>query len=523
MVEQQAVSLEHTDLTLRASRVKFLYILSIFFLISFVYNILQPLKKTIIMNVGAGAEIMPYLKPFAVVPSSILVTWYFLYLTHKFDRNKVFRLIILTFLGYFSLYTFVLAPYREFLAAHTVANFLEYALPASFHAGPAVLRYWMDSLFYVSAELWGSAVLSTLLWGTVHEISSYEEAQQYYPFYTVAANSSGILSGHILSSTMCLGYNENFRYGHCAWDQCFLWVMLTVLFSSALSLVLFRQFVQSGYSQTAKNRESLCEKAQRKANKPRLSLRNIATSLAQSRNLFYIAIIVVVYNLVYNLSDVVVNKQIHLAYPDDPKALSAFLGDIDKYKSILATFLSVFVSSYSLKRFGWTVTALVTPLAYILTGTLFYCCFILNSHGWLAYSTFMALDPTTIVLYLGGLHFCATKGAKYSLFDATKEMAYHSLNTEERTSGKAVVDGIVSRFGKSGGSFIMFVLFAFVGNDITLTTPYIFTIVTFITLFWFYAVINLGQRFRKKYPEPTRKETLSESVPPAISPAYSSI
>ena len=125
-----------------------------------------------------------------------------------------------------------------------------------------------------------------------------------------------------------------------------------------------------------------------------------------------------------------------------------------------------------------------------------------------------------LVLYLGGLHYCATKGSKYSLFDATKEMAYLSLDKKERTSGKAVIDGIASRFGKSGGSFVMFALFAFVGNDITLATPYIFGIILVIAMLWVLAVIRLGHRFNS--PEQnlsTQKETLTSSQNKIPSPA----
>ena len=240
---------------------------------------------------------------------------------------------------------------------------------------------------------------------------------------------------------------------------------------------------------------SLCEKTQRKVSKPKISLSQSLISLSKSSNLIYITIIVVGYNLVYNLSDVVLNKQIHTAFANDPNALSAFLGTIDKYKASLATFLAIFVSRYSLKTFGWTVTAMVTPVAYITTGSLFYMAFIFNSYGWTGFSAFMAIDPTMLVLYLGGIHFCATKGSKYSLFDATKEMAYLSLDKKERTSGKAVIDGIASRFGKSGGSFVMFMLFALVGNDIALATPYIFGIVVFITMLWIIAIRNLGKRY----------------------------
>lgn len=458
---------------------------------------MQPLKKTIIMTAGAGAEILPYMKPFAVLPCSLVVTWYFLYLIHKFDRNRVFRILILSFLGYFALYTFILRPYREVLCADTLATILENYLPNNFNAAPTMVRYWMDTLFYVAAELWGSAILSTLMWGIVNEISTYEEAKNYYAYFTVAINSSGIFAGQLLSQIMCSPYNESIAYGRSQWDQCFLKVMLVIFAVTSLTLLIFRNFVNAGFSETAHDRETLCEKTDRKSKKKQLGLFQSISSLLKSPHLLYIATIVIGYNLVYNLSDVVLNKQIHTAYANDFNALTTFLGNIDKYKSLLATFLALFVSRYCLNNFGWTFAALVTPVAYIVTGSLFYMSFIFNIHGWTGYTAFMAIDPTVFILYLGGLHFCATKGTKYSLFDATKEMSYLGLDSHEKTSGKAVIDGVASRFGKSGGSFIMFALFALVGNDISLATPYIFAIVMFISFLWLIAVVNLGKRFSK--------------------------
>lgn len=63
-------------------------------------------------------------------------------------------------------------------------------------AGPiAILRNWTFCLFYVMAELWGSVVVSVLFWGFANQITSVEEASQFYPLFGLGANVALVFSG----------------------------------------------------------------------------------------------------------------------------------------------------------------------------------------------------------------------------------------------------------------------------------------------------------------------------------------
>jgi AAA family ATP:ADP antiporter len=460
----------------------------LFFLVSFVYNILHPLKKTIIMYApGSSSEAMPYLKPFAVAPGAFLLTWFFLALSRRFNRDAIFRIIILSFTSYFVLYTFVLNPFKEAFALDTLADYLLKILPANFHAAPSLLRYWMHTVFYTFAELWGTTVLSLLLWGLVNEISTHHEAKATYALFAVGANSSGMFAGKLSAYLTQLPYNPNFFYGETQWDQAFLRIMLVVIATCCFILLLYRQFRLLGYTAAIAHDPKI-----KNMKKSSSSIVDCFIQVFKSKNLIYLTIIVMGYNLVYNLSDVVFNKRVELSFGPDHKIESnAFLSIIQMYTSVVSTTFALIVTNLSLRYAGWTATALITPLAYLLTGIFFYIAQLDDYAGSL---TAMPLD--LFALYAGGVHICFTRGAKYSVFDSTKEMAYIGLSKEERVNGKAAIDGIASRFGKSGGSFIFFFLYGILGNNIILTIPYVFAVVSIITCLWMVAVRNLGQHYQ---------------------------
>jgi AAA family ATP:ADP antiporter len=93
----------------------------------------------------------------------------------------------------------------------------------------------------------------------------------------------------------------------------------------------------------------------------------------------------------------------------------------------------------------------------------------------------------------------STKAVKYSLFDATKNMAYIPLDKDLRTKGQAAVEVIGGRFGKSGGGIIQSTFFILIP---TLTfqeaTPYFASIFFVIVILWIYAVRALNKEYIKQ-------------------------
>ena len=70
-------------------------------------------------------------------------------------------------------------------------------LPASdgFNAIVSIYRNWSYALFYVFAELWGSAVLSLMFWSFANEITRVTEAKRFYTIFGLGANFSLLFAG----------------------------------------------------------------------------------------------------------------------------------------------------------------------------------------------------------------------------------------------------------------------------------------------------------------------------------------
>ncbi len=175
---------------------KLLPMFFLFFFINFNYTILRDTKDTLIVTApGSGAEAIPFLKVWGVLPFAIVFMIVYAKLSNKMSKTKLFNTLIITFLCFFVFFALVLYPARDFLHPTEMADRLQAYLPAGFKGLVALFRNWTFALFYIMSELWGSIAISLLFWGFANDITRVSESKRFYAMFGLGANVAPSVTG----------------------------------------------------------------------------------------------------------------------------------------------------------------------------------------------------------------------------------------------------------------------------------------------------------------------------------------
>lgn len=454
------------------------------------YTILRNMKDSIVVTVS-GAEVIPFIKVWVMLPMAVLLTLIFTKLSNRFSQENVFYIMISGFLICYGIFAFVLYPMRDSLHPYATADSLQLILPAGFRGLISMYRHWTLTLFYVLCELWSNIVLTVLFWGFANEITRLAEARRFYSVLSIASNlgtiAAGITSVFVSQNTE---YNPNIPFGHDAWEQTMMILVMTVIVFGVLTMGIFRWMNKRVLN--APEFADLHASKQEVQKKGRLSFKESFSYVSKSKYLVCIAIIVISYNLVINLVEVIWKDQLRNLYPS-PNDFNSYINTLTTILGVVSCIMA-FGMAKMISRIGWTWTASITPIVLAVTCIGFFSFILFQCHLSDAIMGFLGASPLAIAVFFGSAQNCLSKAAKYSVFDATKEMAYIPLSHECRLKGKAAIDGVGSRLGKSGGSLIhQSLLMIFV--TISASTPIVAALLLTVIVFWIFSVHSLGKQF----------------------------
>ncbi|MCP5492782.1 MAG: NTP/NDP exchange transporter [Chlamydiales bacterium] len=475
-----------------------LFILKFLFTINF-YLLGFATKDTLVVTASnSGAEVIPILKGWIVLPCSIFMLLVYTKMSNKLSQEKLFYAVLAGFLGFFLLFGFILYPLRDVLSPTGLCDWLQAALGDTRTHWVAVIRHWMNSVFYVMAELWGTMVLVLLFWTFANNINRVGEAKRFYTLFVAAGNLAPVIGGLIICSICPSDPSVNFETAMRK---------ITLLSSVVIILAMGIYWWMQRYVITDDQLCPLDIQNEVKKKKPKLSLKDSIKYILSSRYLLCISLLVIGYAFAFNLIEVTWKASMKLQFPT-ASSYQHFMGKVTFILGVTTPPVAFLLSGNLIRKLGWYRSACIVPIIIGLTGILFLAAYLFRDQI-SPIATLFSVSPLYFVVILGMLQNVTTKTLKFSVFDPTKEMAFIPLDSEAKIKGKAAIDVVGSRLGKAGSSWTQVLLIEFFGMGSVLgITHIILPVVVLIVAVWLVSLRSLNRSFTALT---TQKE---EELPP---------
>lgn len=470
---------------------KFIPMTLMMFFILFNFSTLRPLKDSLVIP-NLGAEVISFVKLWCVLPSAILFTIIYMKLSNVMDYEKLFYVVTSFFIVFFVIFAIILYPYRDVVHPDpdTIKN-LAHQLP-NLKWLILLAGKWSFALFYIFAELWGAAMINLMFWQFANRITKTEEAKRFYSMFGLIGNVGLIFAGNAViqfSKMSTEAGNDN---------DLIVFSMAALIISGLLVMAIYKWM--NVYVLT--DPRYYAPKAGEGKKKLKLSVSESIKLIFHSRYLGFIVLLVLCYGTTINLVEGPWKAKIRELYPTQNE-YAHFMGEFIQWTGIV-TILFMILGSNILKNVRWFTAAIITPLMILITGGGFFAFVIFEKElaPWM--EDFMKMSPIVIAVFLGALQNVLSKATKYTMFDATKEMAFIPLDDELKSKGKAAVDVIGGRLAKSGGAIIQSSIFMlFPMATFSTITPILTGIFLFLMICWILAVRGLS----KDYTLLVNKET----------------
>lgn len=424
---------------------KVIIISALMFCVLFNQSILRILKDSIIIS-EISVEVTNFIKVYCVLPIAAIFVIIYAKMVNKFSFFQIYCYLIIFFISIFLIFAFFLYPNVSTL--HISANkyqelILEYP---HFKWYIAMMGNWSYVIFYVLAELWPSIFYVLLFWQFTNSITTVSESKRFYTIFPLFGNFSLIIVGLLvmnLSSKKSLlnsyfsGINNNI-----------LFVQISILLVTIFS-ILAVFFVYVICNQVIdKDIKIISDKE-----KPKLGLIKSLKYIASSRYLWLLLICSASFGLSMNLVESVWKSKIKELY-SGVNEYARFNGLYLLWTGVLILVMTV-IGNNLMRYYNWFIVAVISPLAILISGTIFFTVVVYQD----IISSLIIMSPLAIAVTVGTIQNIIAKGTKYSLLDGSLQMLYIPLDSELKTKGKAAVDIVSSKLGKSSSSLVQSALF----------------------------------------------------------------
>ncbi len=452
--------------------------------ILFNFAALRSVKDALVVP-SMGAEVISFLKLWFVLPSSILFTIIYVKLSNKLHFEYIFYVIVTSFLLFFLLFAFVIYPNQSL--CHPNQIFLQKLSTSypNFKWFIVILSKWSYAIMYIISEMWSAVLIKLMYWQFANNLFDTQKAKRFYPILGMVGNVGLILAGNALVISTKVSILGGIDHQPVIMLQL---IMSMIVIAGIASMLLFRvinnyilkdNIAKHGFSKISINLKTTLSTAQ--------SIKLIM----KSKYIGHIALLIICYGLLINILEGPWKAKLKELYPNTTDYLR-FMGQFNIWMGICSVSFMV-IGSNMLRKLKWLVSALLTPIMFTVTGTLFFTFVIFSERLTLDMDNFNLVYAAVIV---GAIQNILSKSSKYSLFDSTKEMAYIPLSLELKTKGKAAVEVMGTNFGKALGAFVQSSIFILLPQaNFDSIVSYLFVVFIAIIILWFWNIIKLNHEY----------------------------
>ncbi|MBX9889893.1 MAG: NTP/NDP exchange transporter [Amoebophilaceae bacterium] len=470
---------------------KFFAMAILMFLILLNQNLIRGIKDSLIVTM-IGVQVISFIKLFVEMPVGVFFVVIYTIMCNKMSTEKAFRCILLFFLSFFILFSLFLFPNQALLHPNPdrVATYI--ALYPHFKWFLMMWGKWILVLFYIMGELWPMIIFTLLYWQLANKITKLEEAGRFYFLFNLVGQSNLLISSSIM---IYFSSSNHFLYPLLSKYRAAAGLTISSIMAIVVMLSVFI-LLMHGYIEKYIMYDQVISTATPKQSRLQLSLWESIKTVSKSHYLGLICLLMIAYSMVLGLVEGLWLHEANLLYRNDSSCFMIYQGKVLFWIGF-TTLICSFLGNHVIRKLGWTGTALLTPVVTAIIGSCFFLLVITHYFNILP-TTLMGIPSLAIVVAIGSLQNILIKGTKYCFFDITKEMAYIPLNNEMRTKGKAAVDILGGKIGKSSGAIVQ-VIFYTIFSDAKpdQLAPFLMVMFLLIAIIWIVSTKKLAQEYHK--------------------------